>query len=144
MLKRLTKSITYNVTPRRVTTSGCNKKSQINKHFTGVTGTFLKSGTKGLSGLKAKHFGKNTFCRFKIVGLWFRQISVEHLDERLGASVSSVGRLAACDGLPKCRQRAYRRRLSVTKTVTGNVHFSSEMLCFRPERPLRAPSEKHP
>ena len=51
---------------------------------------------KGLSGLKAKHFGKNTFCRFKIVGLRFRQISVEHLDERLGA-VSSVGRLADPD-----------------------------------------------
>lgn len=47
---------------------------------------------------KLKHFGKNTFCRFKIVGLWFRQISVEHFDKRLGA-VSSVGRLADPDDL---------------------------------------------
>lgn len=27
---------------------------------------------------------------------------------------------------PKCRQKGYRRRLSVTQTVTGNVHFSSQ------------------
>jgi phage N-6-adenine-methyltransferase len=27
---------------------------------------------------------------------------------------------------PSCRQKAYRRRLSVTETVTDNVHFSSK------------------
>jgi hypothetical protein len=27
---------------------------------------------------------------------------------------------------PRCRQKAYRKRLSVTKTVTGNVRFFSQ------------------
>src|ERR1700730_16010839 len=48
MSKILTKTNTYNVTPRRATTAGGNKKSQIKtntyKNVTGVTGAFLKSG----------------------------------------------------------------------------------------------------
>jgi hypothetical protein len=85
-----------------------------------------KQGTKGLLVLKAK-LGKNTLCRFKIVGLWFRQISDEHLDERLGA-VSSVGAIAEFERGASCLSGNARvsRRQNPMANIGGGAHSSGK------------------